>query len=292
MNDILRNFPEEQQRQKAWLFGFVLAGYVSISMLLGNSGEVDTNQILSMDPILLLGGQSFISAIMFIGVPALFIVKGLRINFMEFFPKVDWQSIGLTLVISFSFMVVNSAIGEWNMSIDFPDSAFEDWAAQSEEQLKILTEHLTNFTSPTHFTIAFVVIAIIPAIGEELLFRGLIQNLFGKAFNNHHIAIWITGFIFAAIHMQFYGLFPRMLLGVVFGYLYHWSGKLSIAMIAHLINNGLALILIYLSQNGTIEVSPDQMESSAPWTAIIGFAGICGYCLFIFYKKFRLQEDA
>ena len=63
-------------------------------------------------------------------------------------------------------------------------------------------------------------------------------------------------------------------------------------MIAHLINNGLALILIYLSQNGTLEVSPEQMETSAPWTAVIGFAGICGYTLYIFHKKFNTEPDA
>lgn len=291
MNDILRNFPDEQQSAKAWLFAILMSGYVSATMFLGNSGEVDTSQILSIDPIFLLLGQSFISAIMFIVVPIIFIKAVLKIDLAEFFPKVDWQVIGLTIIISFSFMVVNSAIGEWNMSLEFPSSSFEEWAARSEKQLKILTEHLTNFTSPTHFILAFVVIAIIPAIGEELLFRGLIQNLFRRATKNHHVAIWLTGFIFAAIHMQFFGLFPRMFLGVVFGYLYHWSGKLSVAMIAHLVNNGLALILMYLSQNGTLDVSPEQMETSAPWTAIVGFAAISGYCLFIFYKKFKPEPN-
>lgn len=292
MNDILRNFPDEQQSAKAWLFAILMSGYVSASMFLGNSGEVDTSQILSMDPVFLLGAQSFISALMFIAVPVIFIKAVLKIDLAEFFPRMDWPTLGLTLIISFSFMVVNSAIGEWNLSLNFPDSAFEEWAAQSEKQLKVLTEHLTNFTSPTHFVVAFIVVALIPAIGEELLFRGLIQNLFRRATKNHHVAIWVTGFIFAAIHMQFYGLFPRMFLGVIFGYLYHWSGKLSVAMIAHLFNNGLALILIYLSQNGTLEVSPEQMETSAPWTAVVGFAAICGYCLFIFHKKFKTESDA
>lgn len=292
MNEILRKFPNEQQRAKAWLFALLMSGYVSAAMFLGNSGDVNTSQILNMDPIFLLGAQSFISILMFIIVPIIFIRAVLKIDLIEFFPKVDWQIVGLTLVISFSFMVVNSAIGEWNMSLDFPDSSFEEWAAQSEEQLKVLTEHITNFTSPIHFILAFIVIALIPAIGEELLFRGLIQNLFGKAMKNHHVAIWLTGFIFSAIHMQFFGFFPRMFLGVVFGYLYHWSGKLSVAMIAHLFNNGLALILIYLSQNGIIEVSPEQMETSAPLPAILIFAAISGYCLFIFYKKFNSSSDA
>jgi uncharacterized protein len=291
MQDILRNTSPDKQQVRAWLYALLMVSYISSFMILGNSGEVDENLILGMDPILLLLTQGFAAMIMFIGASALFIGVALKINFFEFFPKIDWQTIGLTLVIAFSFMIVNSAIGEWNMSLDFPDSAFEDWAGQSEEQLKVLTEHLTNFTTPTHFILAFLVVAILPAIGEELLFRGIIQNLFKRATNNHHVAIWVTGFIFAAIHMQFYGLVPRMFLGVVFGYLYHWSGKLTVAMFAHLVNNGLALIMIYLAQNGTIEMTPEQMESSAPWPVILFFAAVSGYAMFSFYKKFRIESN-
>jgi len=184
-------------------------------------------------------------------------------------------------------MVVNSAIGEWNMNLDFGSSDFAEWAKMSEEQLKVLTEHLTNFTSTTHFVLAIVVVAIIPAIGEELLFRGLIQNMFSKAFGNHHVAIWVTGFIFAAIHMQFFGVMPRMFLGVLFGYLYHWSGNLSIAMIGHLANNGLALIALYLAQKDVVEVSPEQMEQSAPWPAVLLFDVLSFVLIRMFYKKFQ-----
>mgnify|MGYP001804292890 CR=1 FL=1 len=223
---------------------------------------------------------------MFIGVPALFIGIALKTPFSDYFPKVSFGLIGLTILISISFMVVNSAIGEWNMNLDFGSSEFAEWAKRSEEQLKVLTEHITNFNTTTHFILAFVVVAIIPAIGEELLFRGLIQNMFSRAFANHHVAIWLTGFIFAAIHMQFFGVVPRMLLGVLFGYLYHWSGKLSVAMIGHLTNNGLALIALYLAQQGVVEVSPEQMEESAPWPAVILFAGLSFFLIRAFYKRF------
>lgn len=220
MQDIFRNLPKDSQSAKAWLFSILLVSYVSITMFLGNQGEVDDSVILSADPIFLLILQGIFSIFMFIIVSLLFAKFILKLPASDFFPKMSWSLIGLTAVIALSFMIVNSAVGEWNMNIDFPDSSFEEWAKQSEEQLKKLTEHVVNFTSFTHFIIAIIVVAIIPAIGEELLFRGLIQNLFVKAFSNYHVAIWISGLAFAAIHMQFYGLAPRMLLGVVFGYLY------------------------------------------------------------------------
>ncbi|WP_420317614.1 CPBP family intramembrane glutamic endopeptidase [Ekhidna sp.] len=287
MQDILRNNEEDKQRARAWAFGLGLTAYISIVMMLGNDGEVDTSMILDINPTFLLAVQGVASTILFIGVPAIFIAIALKIPFLEFFPKVSWSAVGLTVLISISFMVVNSAIGEWNMSLDFGNSDFAEWAERSEKQLKVLTEHLTNFTSPTHFILALVVVAIIPAIGEELLFRGLIQNMFVRAFSNHHIAIWVTGFIFATIHMQFFGVMPRMLLGVLFGYLYHWSGKLSIAMIGHLINNGFALIALYLAQMEVIEVSPEKMEESAPWPAVLIFGVICFFLMRTFYKKFN-----
>lgn len=288
MQDILRNNPEDKHQAYAWGFGLGLTAYICIVMILGSGGDdVDTDQILQISPVFLLGVQGIISTIMFIAVPAIFNAIALKIPFAEYFPAVSLKTVGLTIFISISFMVVNSAIGEWNMNLDFGSSDFADWARQSEEQLKVLTEHITNFTTVTHFILAFVVVAIIPAIGEELLFRGLIQNMFSKAFGNHHVAIWLTGLIFAAIHMQFFGVMPRMFLGVLFGYLYHWSGKLSIAMIGHLVNNGMALIALYLAQKDVVSVSPEQMEESAPWPAVLIFAIITFVLIRAFYKKFQ-----
>ncbi|MEP5614107.1 MAG: CPBP family intramembrane glutamic endopeptidase [Cyclobacteriaceae bacterium] len=291
MLDILRNHSSERQTRKAWLFAFVLISYISLTMYFGNQGDVDEELILEISPIILLVAQGIFSILMFVGVSLLFIKVVLKLSPAEFFPKVSWSMVGFTFLVSISFMVVNSAIGEWNMNLNFPDSNFEDWAKQSEEQLKVLTEHVVNFTSLTHFIVAFIVVGIIPAIGEELLFRGLIQNFLTKAFSNHHLGIWISGFAFAAIHMQFYGLAPRMLLGVVFGYLYYWSGNLTVAMIAHLINNGLALFLLYMSTLDVIEVSPEQMESSAPWPIVVVFGVVCVISLRIFHKKFSRSDE-
>lgn len=287
MHDILRNLPEDKRTSRAWIFGISLVVYVTLFMAGGNTGDADVSMILNMDPILLLVIQAIASAFMFIVVALLFAYFALKIKPGEFFPSISWKTAGLTILIAVSFMVVNSAIGEWNMNLDFGDSDFAQWAEQSEEQLKVLTEHLTNFQSTGHFIFAFIVIALIPAIGEELIFRGLIQNLFVRAFKNHHIAIWVTGFIFAAIHMQFFGVAPRMFLGVIFGYMYHWSGKLSVAMLAHLVNNGLALLALYMTQTGAIEVTPEQMEESAPWPAVLIFTVISAYLLHVFYKRFK-----
>lgn len=288
MQNILRKTPEHKQRGRAWLYSFLLVAIVFAFMLMGSGGDADTDLILAFDPILLLVIQGFTSAFLFIGIPWLFIGVILKINLAEFFPRIPWITVGATFVIMICAMVVISAVGEWNMNLDFGDSDFAEWARNSEDQLRVLTEHITNFTSTGHFILALFIIAILPGIGEELLFRGLIQNNLRVAFRNHHVAIWTTGFIFAAIHMQFFGVAPRMLLGVLFGYLYHWSGNLSVSMLAHAINNGMAVITFYLAQNKAIEISPEEMEEAAPWPAIL-FFGLLGTFL-LFYFRQRLPK--
>ena len=287
MQDILRNNPEETQKSRALAFGLSLSAFISIVMILGNGGDSDASVILDFDPKILLALQGIFSTLLFIGVPAIFIAVALKVPFAEFFPKISPTTLGLTVLISISFMVINSATIAWNLNLDFGNSEWAEWAKRSEEQLKILTEHLLNFTSTSHFILAIIVVAVIPAIGEELLFRGLIQNFFTKAFSNHHVSIWLTGFIFAAIHMQFFGVLPRMFLGVLFGYLYHWSGKLSTAMIGHLVNNGLGVIALFVAQKGIVEVTPEQMEQSAPWPAVLLFTVITILLMRTFYKRFQ-----
>ena len=291
MQDILRNIPDDKRRARAWLYSILLIVIISTIMLMGSGGETDTDLILAFDPILLLIIQAVSSAFIFFGIPLLFILVILKISLKEFFPKISWLVVAYTFLIAICSMVVISVIGEWNLNLDFGDSDFAQWARTSEDQLKILTEHLTNFTSTGHFLLAFAIIAVIPGIGEELLFRGLIQNNLNVALRNHHVAIWVTGFIFAAIHLQFFGLAPRMFLGVLFGYLYHWSGKLSVAMLAHLINNGMAVVALYLAQTGTIEMTAEEMEQAAPWPAILLFGALGTYVLLTFKKHFQKDHE-
>ena len=89
-------------------------------------------------------------------------------------------------------------------------------------------------------------IALLPAIGEELLFRGVIQRIFTGWTRSNHWGIWISAILFSALHMQFYGFIPRMLLGVLFGYLLVWSGSMWLPITAHFFNYGIVVIGIWL----------------------------------------------
>jgi len=128
-------------------------------------------------------------------------------------------------------------------------------------QLEEFTLKLVNVHSISDLLFNFLLIAVIAGLGEELFFRGILQKIFSE-WRNAVLAIWLAAFVFSAIHLQFYGFFPRMLLGAFFGYLLYWSGNLWLPILAHTINNGLAVIFYYLKFNGYQVVDIDTIGTN------------------------------
>ena len=118
---------------------------------------------------------------------------------------------------------------------------------QAESDAMRMTQAFLVMNTPLDLLINLFIIAVIPALGEELLFRGLIQKLVYKWKSNIHLSIWLTAFLFSAVHMQFLGFFPRMLLGALLGYMLVWTGSLWLPIIAHFTNNALAVLMTYFS---------------------------------------------
>ena len=238
-------------------------------------------------PLYVMQGVS--SILGFIVIPALFMIMYEKRDINDFFTKkMTFISATLAVMIAVVFTGFNSWFVEWNMNIDFPEAlaGFETFAKNMESQAMETTKFLTDFGSPGIFLLAFIVIAIVPGIGEELVFRGFLQNYFHKAFNNIHIAIWISAAIFSAIHLQFYGFIPRMLLGALFGYLYHWSGNLLIPMLAHAANNALMLIMMYMYQLNYFETNPMDVENTeAVPLSLFLISGIVSFALLFYFRK-------
>jgi uncharacterized protein len=191
----------------------------------------------------------------------------------------------LICLLGVSFIVALSPITAWNMNVEFPEAlkAFGDWARAQEDKLAEMTKFLTTFNSVGEFLIALVVIAIIPGIGEEFVFRGLIQNELYRSSKNIHISIWVAAILFSAIHMQFFGFLPRMFLGALFGYLYYWSGNLWIPIIGHIFNNGFALTMLYLHSLGVSDLNVED-ETAAPFSAV-AFCAIATFALLYYFRK-------
>jgi hypothetical protein len=158
---------------------------------------------------------------------------------------INWLLVLLIMIVASPLM---SWVVEVNAQMSLPDfmSTIEEWMKQSEASAEVLTKAFISFDGLASLFYILLIVAVVPAIGEELLFRGVIQKIFTSWTNNHHIAVWVTAILFSALHMQFYGFFPRMLLGVLFGYLLVWSGSLWMPILGHFINNGSVVVLSYL----------------------------------------------
>jgi membrane protease YdiL (CAAX protease family) len=202
-----------------------------------------------------------------------------------------WMIMLVTGLIVMSFMVTNSIFIEWNSHVKFPDflKGFESWARKNETLAEQLTTFLTTFDSAGEFVLAFFIISILAGFSEELVFRGLLQPQLFRATHNIHAAIWISAFLFSALHMQFFGFIPRMLLGALFGYLYYWSNNLLVPMFAHALNNGFSVVALYLKQKGKVEIDLES-EQAAPWPLVVLFTAILVGLLFYFFQFYKTRN--
>jgi uncharacterized protein len=238
--------------------------------------------------------QGFATLIGLIVGPALFLARaGKPISIFFKKNKVEILPVIVTVIVVIVFMVVNSIFIEWNSTFNFPSFAdeFEQWARSLEDEAERTTQYLTTFTSEWEVLIALLVIAVLPGIGEELVFRGLIQNELLKATKNIHVSIWFAAFLFSAIHFQFFGFVPRMFLGALFGYIYYWSGNLSLAMLAHFVNNGISVIALYLHQQGKFNFDMETPQA-APANVVLFAAAVTTGLLYYFYKYFEHRKPS
>lgn len=196
-----------------------------------------------------------------------------------------WLLAAATLiVVILPFM---STIIAWNAGAHFPAFLhdFEVWARASEDKAAVLTKYLTQFNSTARFGVAVVVIALVPAISEELVFRGVIQKNLVRWFSPH-VGVWLGAAIFSAIHFQFFGFVPRFVLGLVLGYLYLWSGNILVSMAAHFTQNAFQLLMLYLAQHGQFGwgFDPDSNEA-LPWTLVIPSALLSIGLLYFLHQR-------
>lgn len=168
---------------------------------------------------------------------------------------------GAVMVMVAAMPAVN-ALAWANSAVSFPDflGGLERALQEMEDQAGALTEALASRTDLPHFLVNLVVLAVVPAIGEELIFRGLLLRIIASWTGSKTKGVWISAALFSAMHMQFYGFLPRLLLGALLGYLFVWSRTIWVPIAAHFANNAVALTLMYLIGTGVISAEVDSFE--------------------------------
>jgi len=157
------------------------------------------------------------------------------------------------LAILFAFPAIN-LLASLNEQIDLPE-----WMRGMEDKAQMLTKAFLQVNGFGGIVVNIIMIAILPALGEELIFRGILQKLFTEFTGRTIWGILISATLFSAMHLQFQGFIPRFALGVLFGYLFVWSGSLWLPIIAHFINNSIAIIGYTLIYKGNLPAEAENV---------------------------------
>lgn len=194
------------------------------------------------------------------------------------------------LLAAFSLLMVIPFInflGAINSQIKLPESlsGIENWMKTMENTAEIMVEKFMKVEHISGLMFNIFMIAILPALGEELMFRGVIQRIFTNWTKNFHWGIWITAFLFSAMHMQFYGFLPRMALGAMFGYLLIWTGTMWVPILAHFVNNTMGVLGYFLISKGVITKDVEEWGTGKEQFPLVIFSMVSvGYLLFLIYR--------
>lgn len=185
-------------------------------------------------------------------------------NYLKLSYRIPLKILILAIAIILLALPLINWLSEVNAAMKLPQSlaGIEKWMRNSETQASDLTRAFLGTVSVQGFLVNLLMIAILPAIGEEFFFRGILQRLFSEWFRNIHVAIFVTAFIFSAIHFQFFGFIPRFLLGLYLGYLFYWTGNLWVPITIHFVNNGLVVVVAYISSLGYAGVDYETFGST------------------------------
>ncbi len=157
----------------------------------------------------------------------------------------------LTIIVAFPAINLLASINE---QVNMPQ-----WMIDMEQKAQVLTKAFMTVNSIGGLLLNIFMIAVLPAIGEELIFRGILQRIFTDLTGKVVWGIVISAVLFSSMHMQFQGFLPRLALGVLFSYFYIWSGSLWLPIIAHFINNSIAIIGYTLIYKGNLPAEAENV---------------------------------
>lgn len=212
----------------------------------------------------------------FLAPSALFLIIKHRRQVVSFLQPISktqtsWYFVSILMLLVMMPLIQYSY--QLNQMIPLPD-----WMKSMEGDAANTLSKLIEMDSVGTLIINLLIIALLPALGEELLFRGIVQRYGYSLFKKPVMSVWVTAVLFSAIHFQFEGFIPRFLLGLFLGYLYYWTGRIILPIIAHLFNNGLMVIASFLYPEemltGTEEMMPTVSVIAALVSIILIIPGI------------------
>ncbi|MDD3962074.1 MAG: CPBP family intramembrane metalloprotease [Bacteroidales bacterium] len=187
------------------------------------------------------------------------------------FKRLNFFSLLASVLILFAALPFTNRLIMWNASMHLPDflGQVEEMMRKLEDSAAGMTTLFFQDTRVKGLWVNIFMIALVPAVGEELVFRGVLFRIFHKWIRNVHGVVVVTALLFSFMHMQFYGFFPRLFLGIMFGYLFVFTRSIWVPMFVHFINNGTAVISAWYGQREGIPWEEIDRAGSEPTVAVL-----------------------
>lgn len=213
--------------------------------------------------------------------------------------KPDFRYIGsfflAAVAITILVLPIIGVIADWNKEINFPAdwSSLETGMRMLEEKAAQMTKLIVQYNTTGGMLLVLFTVALLPAVAEELVFRGILQNDLLRSTGNIHVSVLISATVFSFIHFQFFGFFPRMLLGIVLGYLYITSGNILVPMLMHFTNNAMVVIALNLHAKGVLKVDPESskdLPTASIYMSLILSSAVLYYCWSVYKQRMNTPQ--
>lgn len=268
--------------------GSILAGIISIPVWSNMTGLPFTEMEKGLsDPknssaVKIIQSMAAIIGFLFPVLITAYLMNRKPMNFLGFSKKINWNQIGLACAIIIASLFVSSFLSYINEKLPVSEAMklqFDKLESDYNQQVVTIIG-LNNFSE---YILALIIMAFLPALCEETLFRGGLQNLLTRSTKRPWLSIIIISIIFSAAHFSFYGFLSRFFLSIILGMLYQYSGRLWLNIIAHFMNNALAISVIYALKTQGKSIKEAVNDNSSTWWGIIFLPVLIG--LFILFKK-------
>lgn len=281
-------------------FGLVIGGIASFIPLLGkiNLGDLKgassaqvMDDLLKPENATALRWMQFITTLFLFFIPpvmyALVCHKKAFVH-LGFKNKINMKAAGVVILIMMAALPMVGALQELTEMLPWSKAALLKFKIAEDAYNKQVAV-MARMNDFSDYIISVMIIAFLPAVFEETLFRGGIQNLFSRWFKMPVLAIVVTAIIFSAVHGSYLGFLSRFALGFLLGWMYYRTGNIWLNILGHFFNNAFAVTVLYLTSKPGEKLDPSKIDERFPlWIGLAGIAAV--YALFILFEKVSQKE--
>ena len=269
--------------------GLLVGSFISIAIIISNL-HVPIAQLkealLNSTNANLSRTIQFISTFFAMALPAIIfarIVNRKPFSYIGFNSAISGKQVFILVGIVLIGLILSAALSELNAMIPLSKSLAQSFKAMEDEYDKQVFA-IANMKTVQDYIMSLIIIALLPAIFEEMLFRGCLQPVMINITKNVFAGILLTGILFSALHGSFYGFLPRLALGLILGYIFYFSKNLWLSIIFHFFNNALGITQMYaLSRKGLLTQNAMNDDTLPLYYGLIALVAL--YFAFRFFKK-------